>query len=303
MTARCAGTSTQSALRRTAAGAPSRWAEAYDRTSGEVAVQIHSAGGLAGAALVPGAAARVSRMAGDAGDDAAVADLLQTLRARPASLPHTAEELSGTQAAARMQIGALMEDAPIGSVDLIIGSGRTIAAAPHPAQAFRMLLDGVRPLGVTQIAIDPASALAPIGSLVDDELREGLALLSEDLVVPLGTAVVSRGGTPGQVAMRITMHRSGWPTPMPIELRVGQIQVVPLPAGQEADLLIEPGAGVSLGSGRRSPRIQVTVTGGAVGLVLDARGVPIALPRRGDDRRTVLASWRDALMRETERLA
>jgi hypothetical protein len=36
--------------------------------------------------------------------------------------------------------------------------------------------------------------------------------------------------------------------------------------------------------------------------MLDARGVPIALPRRGDDRRAVLAEWQDALMRETERL-
>ena len=49
------------------------------------------------------------------------------------------------------------------------------------------------------------------------------------------------------------------------------------------------------------------MTGGAVGLMLDARGVPIALPKRGDDRREVLAGWRDTLMREaalgSERMA
>ena len=33
---------------------------------------------------------------------------------------------------------------------------------------------------------------------------------------------------------------------------------------------------------------------GAVGLVLDARSVPVMVPRRPDDRRAVLASWRDA---------
>jgi hypothetical protein len=162
-----------------------------------------------------------------------------------------------------------------------------------------MLLDGARPVGVTQLAIDPAALLGPLGSLPDGEIAEGLALLGDDLLVPLGTAVVSRGGDPGQVAMRVTVHRPGWPILAPIEVRVGQIQVVPLGRGQEAELTIEPGDGVSLGAARRSPRVQARATGGSVGLILDARGVPIALPRRADDRRTVLAGWRDALARET----
>lgn len=266
-------------------------------------VRVYSTGGLAGAALVPGAAARVARLAGDAGDDAAVADLLQTLRARPATLPQTAEELSATQTAARMLIAGMVDDGPPEPVDLLIGAGRTIAAAPHPAQAARMLLDGVRPLGVTQLAIDAAAVLGPLGSLSDDEIREGITLLAEDLLVPLGTSVVCRGGDPGQLAMRVTVHRPGWPTPAPIELRTGQLEVVPLVAGQEAELLIETGPGISLGASRRSPRIEARATGGAVGLILDARGVPIALPRRGDDRRAVLAGWRDALARDAERIA
>jgi hypothetical protein len=35
-----------------------------------------------------------------------------------------------------------------------------------------------------------------------------------------------------------------------------------------------------------------------VGLILDARGVPIVLPKRADDRRAVLSAWREALGRE-----
>ena len=270
---------------------------------GSVSSRLRASGGLAGTAMVVGAATRVARLAGDAGDEAAVADLLQTLRARPATLPQTAEDLAAMQAAARVQVAAMMEDAPVGSVDLVIGAGRTIAAAPQPAQAARILLDGVRPLGVTQLAIDAGAVLAPLGSLGDEELREGLALLADDLLTPLGTSVVCRGGEVGHLAMRVTVHRPGWPTPAPIELRVGQLQVVPLARGQEAELLIEPGPGINLGTPRRSPRIQARGTGGAVGLILDARGVPIALPRRGDDRRTVLAGWRDALARESELLA
>jgi hypothetical protein len=261
--------------------------------------RVHANGGLSGAALGPGAGARVARLAGDAGDEAAVADLLQTLRARPATLPQTTEELSATQAAARVQVAALMEDAPAEPIDLLIGAGRTIAAAPHPAQAARILLDGVRPIGVTQLAVDAAAVLGPLGSLPDDEIREGLSLLGEDLIVPLGTAVVTRGGDPGRVAMRVTVHRPGWPTTMPFEVHVGQLHVVPLPRGQDAELTIEPASGISLGAARRSPRVSAAATGGAVGIILDARGTPIPLPRRGDERRATLAGWRDALQRES----
>lgn len=270
---------------------------------GTTSTTVHSSGGLAGATLMPGAAGRVARLAGDAGDEAAVADVLQTLRARPASLPQTPEELSATQVAARLLIGAMVEDPATDPVDLVIGAGLTIAGAPHPAQAARMLLDGVRPIGITQLAVDSGSVLGPLGSLGDEEIGEGMTLLADDLLLPLGTAVVCRGGEPGNAAMRVTVHRSGWPTPSPVEVRVGQLQVVPLGRGQEAELLIEPAAGISLGAPRRSSRIQARATGGAVGLILDARGVPIVLPRRGDDRRAVLAGWRDALMRETERMA
>ena len=267
-------------------------------TDGTTHTRVHARGGLAGAALLPGAPGRVSRIEVDAGEEPAVADLLHNLRARPASVPQTAEELAATQAAARLLLASLVEDGAIGQLDLVVGCGRTIAAAPHPGQAMRMLLDGVRPVGVTQLAVDAGALLGPLGSLTEAEISEGLTLLADDLLVPLGTSVVSRGGDPGRVAMRVTVHRAGWPGHGPVEVRTGQVLVVPLPRGHEAELTIELSAGVSLGAARRSPRITATATGGTVGLVLDARGAPIALPRRADDRRAVVASWSDALMRE-----
>jgi MutL protein len=267
---------------------------------GSVASRLRSAGGLAGIAHVAGAAGRIARQALDAGDEAAVADQLQTMRARPETLPQTAEELAGVQAAARILLAAMFDDDPIGPVDLLIGAGQTIAGAPKPAQVARMLLDGVRPIGVTQLAVDSASILGPLGSLPDGELAEGLELLADDALTTLGTSVVTRGGSPGQLAMRVTVHRAGWPTPPPVDVRVGQVQLVPLARGQEAEVVIEPGPGVGLGASRRSPRITARATGGSVGLVLDGRGVPIPLPRRADDRRAVLAGWRDAFAREGE---
>jgi hypothetical protein len=39
-----------------------------------------------------------------------------------------------------------------------------------------------------------------------------------------------------------------------------------------------------------------------VGLVLDARDAPLYLPRRIDDRRAILAGWREVLLREPVRV-
>jgi hypothetical protein len=262
--------------------------------------RVFASGGLSASSLVaPGGPGRLARLLPLAIDELAVADALQNLHARPGTLPQTDDELAITHAAARYLLTQAAGDGnSTDGLDLLIGCGRTLAAAPRPAQAAQLLLDGVRPLGITQLAIDVAGALPPIGALEDGEIGEGMAVLRDDLLVPLGAAVVSRGGRVGQVAMRVTVHRTGWPDQPPVEVRSGQLQLLPLGRGQVAELEIELGNGVTLGGQRQGRRLHATVSGGTVGLVLDARDVPLTLPRRSDDRRAVLSSWRDTFGRE-----
>ena len=262
--------------------------------------RVYAGGGLSSANLVAsGAPGRLARSLPLAIDELAVADALQNSRARPATIPQTDDELVICHAAARHLLGlGVASEGFVQGIDLLVGAGRVLAASPRPAQAFAMLLDGVRPIGVTALAIDVAGVLSPLGSLDDAEIEEGLGALRDDLLTPLGSSVVCRGGRPGTPAMRVTMRRTGWPDLGPIEVRTGQLVALPLGRGQQADLEIELEPGVSLGTPRRARRIHATVHGGVVGLVLDARGVPLHLPRRGDDRRAMLSSWRDVLARE-----
>lgn len=270
--------------------------------SGHAESRVFAAGGLSAARLGHGHA-RLVRWLPMAIDELAVADALQNLHARPSTLPQTDDELTILHAAARQLLAqAAADDASApeaaGGIDLLIGAGRTIAAAPRPATAAQLLLDGVRPLGVTQLAIDAAGVLPPLGALDDNEIAEGMAVLRDDLLVPLGTAVVCRGTRPGQVAMRVTVQRTGWPDLGPIELRSGQLQILPLGRGQEAELSIELLGGATLGGPRRAQFVTAGAMGGTVGLVLDARDIPLSLPRRSDDRRAVLSAWRDQFLRE-----
>lgn len=268
--------------------------------SGVAEGRVFASGGLGSSHLVAGTGpARLVRGLWLAVDELAVADALQNSRARPASIPQTEDELIIAHAAARQLLAqGAAADGAVEGVDLVVGAGRTVAAAPRPSQAMQMLLDGVRPLGVTAFALDAAGALAPLGALDDEEIGEGIGSLRDDLLAPLGTAVVVRGVRPGQPSMRVTVRRTGWPDLGPLDVRGGQLTTLPLGRGQQADLEIELEPGVTLGGPRRARRVQVTVHGGVVGLVLDARGVPLSLPRRSDDRRAMLASWREILTRE-----
>ena len=267
---------------------------------GEAESRVFARGGLTASTLTaPGGPSRVTRGMAEPIDEQTVADTLQNISARPATLPQTEDDLAVLQAAARHQLASVVsDDLRAEGIDLLVGAGRVIAAAPRPAMAAQMLIDGVRPVGVTALAIDGGALLGPLGSLDDGEIGEGMAALREDLLVPLGTAVICRDGRAGHVAMRVTLHRSGWPSVGPIEVRSGQLQIVPLGAGQFAEMEIDLEEGASLGAARRSRRAWAEVTGGAVGVILDARGTPASLPRRAEDRRAVLSAWRDAMLRE-----
>jgi hypothetical protein len=274
------------------------WVRSDD--SGAAESRVFADGGLSAPGLVgTGGPSRLARLLPMAIDELAVADALRNLHARPATLPQTDDELAVTHAAARLLLSQAAGDGTTTEgVDLLIGCGRTLAAAPRPAQAAQLLVDGVRPLGITELAIDGAGALPPIGALEDGEIGEGMGVLRDDLLVPLGAAVVCRGGRAGQVVMRVTVHRVGWPDEGPVEVRHGQLQVLPLGRGQSAELDVELGTGVTMGGPRLARRLHATVNGGAVGLILDARDMPLAAPRRSDDRRAVIAAWRDAFLRE-----
>lgn len=276
------------------------WAFA-DGTLDEIPVdsRVFASGGMSSPSLASSASiARLARSLALPIDELAVADTLQNMRARPASLPYSEEELQVTHAAARLRLTALAEERTPEPIDLLIGSGRVLAAAPTPMRAMRVILDGMRPLGVTQVALDAAGVLAPLGSLADDEIGEGIGVLRDDLLVPLGTTVVTRGGRSGQLALRARLHRVGWPDPEPIEVRAGQVIVLALPRGERAELEMELEGGATLASPRRAHHARAEVIGGAVGLVLDARDVPLLLPRRVDDRREVIAGWLETLLRE-----
>jgi hypothetical protein len=220
-------------------------------------------------------------------------DRLQDLRAQPwadasgegARLRLAAARAALTRLAARSQDIGLMA-----SPDVTIISGGAFAVAPPRAVALA-IADTIRRPGATQLAIDHARLLGPIGTIDDPDERRGLlADLADDLLAPIGSLLVV-GSIPGgrrtaARAGRLTLDgdRHGRQ-----DLAAGEVTFVDLPPGDQALATLEFRDAVRVG--HRARRVAVPVSGGVAGLAVDLRDVPLRLPERRDRRRAALAAW------------
>ena len=74
------------------------------------------------------------------------------------------------------------------------------------------------------------------------------------------------------------------------EVKFGGLEILPLPSGQTGRLSLQPlhRADAGLGAGRSG---SVPVTGGAMGVIIDARGRPLQLPSDPVRRRELMKRW------------
>lgn len=194
-------------------------------------------------------------------------------------------------AAAKAAFGRLAEATPeLGEKpmpELLVASGGILAALP-PSVVALALADLVRRPGVSQIAIDQARILGPLGVIEDEgERRRMMANLADDILMPLGCLVIPAGIKPGRSAGFLRLK--GMPASSEIELHPGSVQVVDLPPGRAARADFEFRDMVRLG--KRGRRFSVDVGGGLSGLLVDMRDIPMRISDRPESRRASLEAW------------
>jgi hypothetical protein len=221
-------------------------------------------------------------------------DRLVDLRARPWA-DATGEGARLRLAAARAALTRLAAATPdLGALpapDLTIVAGGAFAAAPPRAVALA-LADTIRRTGATQIAVDHARLLGPLGTIEDpDERRSILRDLAGDLLAPIGTLVVVAGAATGRRgSQRVgTLTLAGDGAAGPLDLRGGEVGFFDLAPGEQATATLEFRDAIRFG--RRARRVTTPVSGGVGGLAVDLRDVPLRLPERRDRRRAALAQW------------
>lgn len=221
-------------------------------------------------------------------------DRLRDLRSQPwadASGDGARLRLAATRAALAQLVALTPELSAMPAPDLTIAAGGAFSLAPGPAIVLA-IADVVRRTGATQIAVDHARLLGPLGTIEDpDERRPFVMDLADDLLAPLGTVIIV-GGMPAlrrRSAPFGEIELTGDGTPTKHELLPGDLAFLELAPGDRALATLEFRDSIRVG--RRAKRLSVPVSGGSAGVLVDLRDVPLRLPERRDRRRAALAAW------------
>ncbi len=180
------------------------------------------------------------------------------------------------------------------SLDMIVGSGGVLSHAPRRSQAAMMLMDAFLPEGVPRLAVDSIFMMPQLGVLAQVNREAAMQVFKRDCLINLGTCIAPVG-TAAEGKNCISIEAS-MPDGSTIEkdINSGQIFVIPLPDGERAKINLHPRSGFDVGAGRGKD-MQTEVTGGVVGIIIDARGRPLQLPKDDDRRVSKLREWADEL--------
>lgn len=235
---------------------------------------------------------------------ASIRDYIYQKALYPSILPATPEEYAIAQALARQNLNlslrAARRDFPAEArslrpdlspvFDLIIASGGALADAPTLGQSLLLLLDAVQPVGVTHLMLDRNSILPLLGVSAEQNHILPVQVLESGAFQNLGTVVSTVGNASHGAALLRAKLTTANKNETVVEVKAGGIEVLPLGQGESGQLALQPvgRADAGFGPGRGQ---TISVTGGALGVVIDGRGRPLNLSTDPVRRRELTKKW------------
>jgi len=172
----------------------------------------------------------------------------------------------------------------------ILAGGGALSDAPTPGQSLLLLLDALQPVGITSIILDQNNLLPLLGAAAESNQLLPVQVLESGAFMSLGTVVsVISSISHGTPVLRAHLtYEDG--SEAQTEVKFGGLEIMPLGMGQTAKLKLQPLQRSDIGNGPgRSAVLQVA--GGVMGVVIDARGRPLALPEDPVRRRELFKKW------------
>lgn len=226
--------------------------------------------------------------------------------AYPASIPQVENELWVEQAVICEALAATLDTARPGwrpgsaqphaglapLLDTILLSGTSLTRVPRPGQAALLVLNAVQPIGVTTLVLDTYGLAPALGSAATIKPLAAVEALDAGGFTNLATVVAPVGGeaNPGDTILSLTVSYADG-RELEADVSYGNLEVLPLPLGQEAVLELRPRLRFDVGLGGRGKAGKLRVSGGSAGLIIDARGRPLSLPDSPERRQELMRQW------------
>lgn len=232
-------------------------------------------------------------------------DYIYNKSIHPGSLPVTPDDLAIELALARQAMrSAVARLAPglpkesnrpanggLPMFEPILAAGSALTQAPSYGHSLLTLLDALQPAGVTTVVLDQSNLTAPLGAVAGQNPVLVVQVLESSAFLSLATVIspvsYARPGTP-ILRLRVTFE-SGDETSF--EIKQGTLEALPLPMGQSARIRLQPLHRADVGMGGPGRAGSVRVVGGALGVVIDARGRPLRVPADLGRRRDLYKKW------------
>jgi len=223
----------------------------------------------------------------------------------PGIVPITAEEnaiehalghfhLQGTSrhlAACYPQAPVDEEQGLTAHLEPIIASGEVLTAASTPGKTLLMVLDGIQPSGVTTIVLDRYQILPLLGAVAPSLPVLPVHLLETGAFQNLGTVIIPRSpALSGEPVLTVEVQKEGGNN-FDVEITQSSLKRIVVQVNEPAVLILKPERQTDVGFGGPGIGGRIKVTGGALGVVIDARGRPILLPADEEARIALIQRW------------
>ncbi len=222
----------------------------------------------------------------------------------PASLEDLLIEHALTRELLTLLLHTAQDELSSLTYDMLIAGGGVLAHAP-PGLAALTLLDALQPsvehtAFALDLHLDKAGLMPVTGALAKLSSDAALTLFERDLLnnSPLATVIVALGeGAIGKPALEAELTDS-YGKRQQVRIAHGQIVRLPLAPGVRGQIRLSPSGGVRIGSNEPGAAVASEVgvlEGSLLGVVIDARGRPLRLPKDETQRQQVLWEWLVAL--------
>ncbi len=181
-------------------------------------------------------------------------------------------------------------------LNMLIGSGGVLSHAPKREQSALIMIDAYQPEGITILTVDSIFMMPHLGVLSVHHPDAAYQVFERDCLVRIGTCIAPVGN--GKLGERC-VHVSG--KNFNETVAFGDVAVVPIPDDTQ-EIQIEPARSFDVGAGKGKTVVakRYATSGekmkpgeprfepGLMGLVIDCRGRPLALPQDDKSRREFL---------------